>query len=194
MVQSNAESVTTELEVGFLIFHLPYKTTDGNSASLMIATGPNVSVNTIIGLPFMKASGMILDLVNKVVECKYLDCPPFPVDFQRTLNHVPSLMDNQIGTLALHATSSSEWIQEIKNLERYYDAKVQGGSSLVAQNQAMRFGSRATAHAAAKDIDIVCMELHPAEDMATWWVPPPSVMTEDSNDYPVSVLGRDGSL
>jgi hypothetical protein len=29
----------------------------------------------------MKVSGMILDLVDKVVECKYLNCPPFPVDF-----------------------------------------------------------------------------------------------------------------
>jgi hypothetical protein len=87
ILQSNAESLTTELEVGFL-FHLPYRTTDGDSASLMDATGPNVSVNTIISLPFMKATGMILDLVNKVVECKYLDCSPFPVDFLCTPNHV----------------------------------------------------------------------------------------------------------
>ncbi len=103
IVQSNAESVTTELKVGFL-FHLPYKTTDGDSASLMIATGPNISVNTIIGLPFMKASNMILDLADKVLECKYFDCPPFPVDFRRTLNHIPSIMDNQIGAPAHHAT------------------------------------------------------------------------------------------
>ncbi len=46
-----------------------------DSASLMVATGPNVSVNIITGFPFMKASGMILDLVDKVMECKYLDCP-----------------------------------------------------------------------------------------------------------------------
>jgi hypothetical protein len=80
IVQSNAESVTTKLEVGFF-FHLLYKTTDGDSASIMVATGPNVSINTIIGLPFMKTSGMILDLVDKVMECKYLNCPSFPVDF-----------------------------------------------------------------------------------------------------------------
>ncbi len=76
IVQSNKDSVTTKLEVRFL-FHLPYKTREGNSASLMIATGPNISVNTIIGLPFMKAMGMILDLVDRVVDCKYLDCPPW---------------------------------------------------------------------------------------------------------------------
>jgi hypothetical protein len=106
IIQSNAESVTTKLEVGFL-FHLPYKTTDGNSASLMVATSPIVSVNTIIGLPFMKATGMILDLVDEVVECKYLHCLPFPVEFRRTLNHVPSIMDEPPGTPAHHIVSLS---------------------------------------------------------------------------------------
>ncbi len=67
IVQSNKESVTIKLEVGFL-FHLPYKTREGDSASLMVATGPNVSVNTILGLPFMKATGMILDLVDEVMD------------------------------------------------------------------------------------------------------------------------------
>jgi hypothetical protein len=193
IVKSNAESVTTKLEVGFL-FHLPYKTTDGNSASLMVATGPNFFVSTIIGLPFMKASGMILDLVNEVMECKYLNCPPFPVDFRCTSNHVPSITDDQIGTPTHHTTSSSAWIQEIKNLERYYDAKVQAGSLLVIQNQAVQFGSRATAFAAAGDLNDSGMALHPAKSMATQWVPPSSVVTEDSDDYPASVLGRDRSL
>jgi hypothetical protein len=55
----------------------------------MIATGPNVSVNTIIGLPFMQGTGMILDLVDNLAECKHLDCPPFPIEFRRTSNHVP---------------------------------------------------------------------------------------------------------
>ena len=81
VVQSQQqEAVTTELEVGFQ-FHLPYKTTQGEDASLLIATGPNVSVNTILGLPFMQGMGMILDLVDNTAECKYLDCPPFPIDF-----------------------------------------------------------------------------------------------------------------
>jgi hypothetical protein len=68
------------LEVGFQ-FHLPYKTKEGDDLSLMIATGPNVSVNTILGLPFMLGTGMILDLVDNLAECKHLDCPLFPVDF-----------------------------------------------------------------------------------------------------------------
>jgi hypothetical protein len=89
---------------------------------------------------------------------------------------------------------SSEWIQEIENLEHCYDAKVQGGSSLVTQNQALQFGLRAAVHAAARDLDNACMALHPANDMATRWVPPSSVLTEDSNNYLASVLGRDRLL
>jgi hypothetical protein len=84
--------VTTKLEVIFL-FHLPYQTREGDTSSLMVATGPNISVNTILGLPFMKATGMVLDLVDEVADCRYLDCPPFPVDFYRTTYHVPVLDD-----------------------------------------------------------------------------------------------------
>ena len=36
----------------------------GGKTLFLIATGPHVSVNTIIGLPFMQGTGMILDLVD----------------------------------------------------------------------------------------------------------------------------------
>ena len=88
IIWNKTEAVTTELEVGFL-FCLPYKTSDGNNLSFMVATGPNVSVSTIIGLPFIKGVRMIIDTVNDVADCKYLDCPPFPIDYWRRLNQVP---------------------------------------------------------------------------------------------------------
>jgi hypothetical protein len=80
IVQANNAAITTEVEVGFQ-FHLPYHTSGGDSSSLLVATGPNVSVKMIIRLPFIKATGMILDFVDDMAECKYLDCPPFPMDF-----------------------------------------------------------------------------------------------------------------
>jgi hypothetical protein len=61
------KAVTTELEVGFQ-FHLPYKTSTGEDSSLLIATGPHVSVNTILGLPFMQGTGMILNLIDNLAE------------------------------------------------------------------------------------------------------------------------------
>jgi hypothetical protein len=39
----------------------------------MIAMGQNISINTMIGFSFIKAMGMILDLVDKVLDCMYLD-------------------------------------------------------------------------------------------------------------------------
>ncbi len=46
-----------------------------------VATGPLVAVNTILGIPFQKHTGAKIDLVNNRVECKYLYCPPFTIDF-----------------------------------------------------------------------------------------------------------------
>jgi hypothetical protein len=85
---NNKETVTSKLEVRFL-FHLPYKTSDSDDLSFMVTTGPNVSVNTIIALPFIKGTRMIIDTVYDVAECKYLDRLPFPIDYRRTSNHVP---------------------------------------------------------------------------------------------------------
>jgi hypothetical protein len=76
VIQSNQELVTTKLEVGFL-FHLPYRTREGDTSSLMVATGPNVSINTILGLLFMKATGMVLDLVDEIADCRFLTVPLF---------------------------------------------------------------------------------------------------------------------
>jgi hypothetical protein len=82
VVQSHQhEAITTKLEVGFQ-FHLPYKVPTGEKASLLIAMGPHVSVNTILGLPFMQGTRMILDFVHNLAECKYLGIP------NRFLTHV----------------------------------------------------------------------------------------------------------
>jgi hypothetical protein len=62
IVQQGGESVTTELTVGFQ-FHLPYLTKDRLPMSIVIATGPHVTVNTIIGLPFIQATRAIIDFV-----------------------------------------------------------------------------------------------------------------------------------
>jgi hypothetical protein len=80
IIQSHQEAITTKSEVGFQ-FHLPYKRKEGDNSSLMIATDPNVSVNTILGLPFMLGTGMILNLVDHLAECKHLNSPPFPIDY-----------------------------------------------------------------------------------------------------------------
>ena len=65
IVQRGGESITTELTVGFQ-FHLPYVTRDGDTTSLLIATGPHVTVNMIVGLPFIQATHAVIDLSDNV--------------------------------------------------------------------------------------------------------------------------------
>ena len=83
IVQRNDKLVTMELSVGFE-FHMPYPTKEGHSTSLLMATGPQVTVNLIIGLPFINMS-------DALVEMKALDCPAFEIDFCRAENNVPAL-------------------------------------------------------------------------------------------------------
>jgi hypothetical protein len=189
IIQSHQEAITTQLEVGFQ-FHLSYKIKEGEESSLMIATGPNVSDNTILGLPFMLGMGIILDLVNNLAECKHLDCPPFPINYQQTLNHVP-VTDNQSAAIH-HASVSQDLSHEFKHLEHYYKAKVQAISCLSVnlQHPAVRFGSKSGACASIDDSDSVASTLHPTSGIKHWWVLPSSVC-EDNNDYHSSVLGED---
>jgi hypothetical protein len=88
VTSSNDEPFTTELPVGFEI-HLPYLTKDGNETSLLVATGPEFAVNLILGLPFIKATGMIGDFVDNVCQAKHLLCKLFPINFKRASKSIP---------------------------------------------------------------------------------------------------------
>jgi hypothetical protein len=93
VIDDENQAITTKLSVAFQ-FHLPYLTCDGQSTSISIATAPQVSVNSIIGLPFITATGMIIDTVDNVVEAKHLVCEPFPIKFRRTTKYVPAISNN----------------------------------------------------------------------------------------------------
>jgi hypothetical protein len=72
IVQSSEQAiVTTKLEVGWQL-QLPYRTKEGDNTSFSIATGPRVSINSILGLSFMQATGLITDLVDNIAKCKHL--------------------------------------------------------------------------------------------------------------------------
>jgi hypothetical protein len=85
---SNAKPITTELPVGFEI-HLPYLTKDGSETSLFVTAGPDVAVNLILSLLFIKATGMIGDFVDNVCQAKHLLCDPFPINFKRLTKSIP---------------------------------------------------------------------------------------------------------
>jgi hypothetical protein len=93
IIQDNAHSVTTDLSVPFQL-HLPYLTKDGSPTSFVVATGPQVSMNTVLGLPLITATGMITNYIDNVVKAKHLDCPPFNIKFCRATKQIPAFDDD----------------------------------------------------------------------------------------------------
>ena len=118
IVQRGGESITTELTVGFQ-FHLPYLTREGDTTSILIATGPHVTVNTIVGLPFIQATRAIIDLSDNVVELRAFDAPPFPLEYRRATVHVPVMEEG--GEHPVHMAGAYDvLIQEINALEKHF--------------------------------------------------------------------------
>jgi hypothetical protein len=89
--QNNADAITTALVIAFQ-FHLPYLTKDESTTSFVIANGPQVSINAVLGLLLIIAMGMIINFVDEVVEAKCLDCPPLKIDFAAQQNLSLQLM------------------------------------------------------------------------------------------------------
>jgi hypothetical protein len=67
---------------------------------------------------------VIIDLVDNRVECKYLDCQPFTIDFRCTLNHVPVMDEPSAQTQVQFSTNYSRVIKDIEDLEQFYDTRV----------------------------------------------------------------------
>lgn len=115
--RSTNEVVTTELTVGFE-FHMPYLTRQGQTTSLIVATGPNVTVNAILGIPFIRSTGMIVDTNDDTIIMKTMDCIPFKIDYRRAQNTIPS-SDVSPSTLSMNG-SYKAIIEEIENLEAFF--------------------------------------------------------------------------
>ena len=115
VVQADGNSVTTDLPVAFE-FIMPYTTSDGSPTTLLIACGPQVSVNLILGYPFMAATGMSIDFVDNVADCKKLAVPPFSIEHRKARVHVPSR-----ATAALVDTESDFYGRFVSDLEALDD-------------------------------------------------------------------------
>jgi hypothetical protein len=122
--------ITTKLSVAFQ-FHLPYLTCNGQLTSICITTGLQVSLNSIIGLPFITATGMIIDTFNNVVEAKHLVCEPFPIEFRCTTKYVPAMSNN-------HAAICYIEFREVLSIiykTDVYIAKVYSGATSVSNKK-----------------------------------------------------------
>jgi hypothetical protein len=118
IVQRGGKSVTTKLTVRFQ-FHLPYLTNKGDPTSILIATGPHVTVNMIVGLPFIQATHAIINLLDNVTELHALDAPHFPLEFRCATVHVPVMEGGDEQPVHLTNTAA-DVILEINPLECYF--------------------------------------------------------------------------
>jgi hypothetical protein len=59
--------------------------------------GDDVSVNIILGMPFIKAARLVIDSHDNVVESKLLMAEPFPIDYRAPSRSAPSLQPKSNG-------------------------------------------------------------------------------------------------
>ncbi len=116
IIQQGGKSVTIKLTVAFH-FHLPYLTREGSLTSLLLATGPNVTVNKILGLPFIQQTRMIINASDQVAELRALDTAPFPINYRQAMCTVPAV-EPKANPIASHA----DVIKEIKRIKQFYAA------------------------------------------------------------------------
>ncbi len=139
-------------------------TKDGSTTSFVVATGPHVSINTGLGLPLITATGMVIDTIDNIVDAKYLDCPPFPINFCCATKTITEIDDD--------TTTHYVKFEDVHGILKKTDAFIAG----VCDN----FQS-------AKPNNVGSSEMHrPVEAMsnsnsmttgrsiAAQWVPPPS--------------------
>jgi hypothetical protein len=182
IVQDQAQSVTTDLSVAFQ-FHLPYFTRDGSPTSFVVATGPQVSVNTVLGLPLITATGMIIDTVDNMVEATHLNCPPFPIDFCCTTKNIPAL-DKDATT---HYVEFKDVHGILKKTDSYI-ARVCDGIQLARLPNVSNSGVHRQVEAMSNSNSVTT-----GRSIAGRWIPPPSA-NDTSDDYHNQILGEAGYL
>ena len=114
IVSKDSVSFTTDLNVGFE-FHLPYLNREGSNIKIFFAAGLDVTINSVIGLPFIKAVGGIVDTVTDLFEMKYLDCAPLKLFYHRTRNSFVPPKEYPIPS----GEHSVQVIQEVDAIEAY---------------------------------------------------------------------------
>jgi hypothetical protein len=108
----------------------------------LIATGPHVTVNTIIGLPFIQATRAVIDLADNVAELCALDAPPFPLEYRHATVHVPIVDEGN--EHPVHMTDAySTLIAEINALKRHFTSitLVKPESTAMDGSRSVTFGA-----------------------------------------------------
>jgi hypothetical protein len=71
---------------------MPYMTNAGSPTNLKIACGKQVGVHALIGMSFMTAAKLVVDLKDNIIESKLLSCDSFPIIYKRPQRSMPNLV------------------------------------------------------------------------------------------------------
>ena len=93
------DGVSTTLPVMIEVW-TPYFDQNGEQVFVQFACGNDVSVNVILGMPFWRQSGLILDTVNEIATATNFRCDPFKLVYQ-----IPSCGDITLPAPSLNETS-----------------------------------------------------------------------------------------
>jgi hypothetical protein len=83
-------------------YHMPYLSKSGSATSFKVAIGPNVTVNTIIGMSMIKAGKFSLNVEDNVIDLGILDTSPFTVIYKLTIHTMPNTLNSHKGKMTLH--------------------------------------------------------------------------------------------
>jgi hypothetical protein len=119
IVQQGGASVTTDLTVGFQ-FNLPYLMHEGTPTSLVMREGGDVTVNIILGLPFITQTKMIIDTSDQVAKMHAFNAAPFQMDFRRAMCAIPVVNEAQA---AANVANHANIVTKVKAIEVFMTIK-----------------------------------------------------------------------
>ena len=128
-------------------------------------------MNLILGLPFIKATGMIADFIDNVYQAKHLLSDPFPINFRCVTKSIPAVEGRKSAT---YSAEFREVHQALGSLHTFF-ARSSSPKSITSHDTIREFEAS-----------------HPMKvTLNTRWVPPSAYST---HDYPFQVLGDHGYL
>jgi hypothetical protein len=179
--------ITTELLVR-LDIHLLYSTKDSNDTSLLVTAGPDIAVNLVLGLPFIRTMGMVADVVNNVCREKNLLCDPFPIDFKCATKSIPVFQRKSEDSLFLGQHVSSV-LYVLGMLKSFYEQNKDGRLPHLIQ-PTLEDGTNSCKYPAETSGDKLSDRLVSFHER---WIPP-ATQADDNSDYEHQVLGDLGYL
>ena len=91
---------------------MPYETNTHVSSSMKFSIGNKVAVNAIIGMGFIKAAKLKIDLVDEVVKSNLLQLNPIDIIYKKPSKHMPHNIDGTNMEKAILLTETERRMQE----------------------------------------------------------------------------------